>query len=175
MQVRDSTWERNDKIYIRSPIFSADTPTVLLGGFDLDVGPLYVPLYVLHSWKVVSRKMLLRWIASTGIKPLYFGTRQEEWFKTKIGDIRDRRKLFTHRETRHLHRLPRVAVDALSLEIFKERSDKDIPWFHDSMILFSLCWFLTDLLCFPCHLTSCQWNLSAGKTNAPYPSFFHLL
>ncbi|KFQ93199.1 hypothetical protein Y956_05203, partial [Nipponia nippon] len=46
-------------------------------------------------------------------------------FKTKKGRFRLdlRKKLFTMRVVRHWHRLPREAVDAPSLEVFKARLD----------------------------------------------------
>ena len=47
-------------------------------------------------------------------------------FKLKEGRFRleVRRKFFTRRVVRHRHRLPRKAVDAPSLEVFKARLDE---------------------------------------------------
>ncbi|KFQ22496.1 hypothetical protein N332_10037, partial [Mesitornis unicolor] len=44
---------------------------------------------------------------------------EEERFKLDI-----RKKFFTVRVVRHWHRLPREAVDAPSLEVFKARLDR---------------------------------------------------
>ncbi|KFR12156.1 hypothetical protein N306_10946, partial [Opisthocomus hoazin] len=46
-------------------------------------------------------------------------------FKLKEGRFRldIRKKFFTMRVVKHLHRLPREAVDAPSLEVFKARLD----------------------------------------------------
>ncbi|KFQ26579.1 hypothetical protein N332_05800, partial [Mesitornis unicolor] len=47
-------------------------------------------------------------------------------FKLKEGKFRleIRKKFFTVRVVRHWHRLPREAVDAPSLEVFKARLDR---------------------------------------------------
>ena len=56
---------------------------------------------------------------------------KEERFRLDI-----RRKLFTQRVVRHWHRLPREAVDAPSLEVFKARLDGalgNLVWWEVSL------------------------------------------